>query len=147
MNGIQEVSGSIPLISTRRNTTTKVVVFLRFQQFLRREGKTSRLGGFLWIQIPEENAQIIAAAIEDTVHADLAALHPLEDHVIAADKAAVLAADIGDRGKRCADVCVLPQQPDRFGDPCDCGKRSTGIFQVRCDIGLDRGKIRLCFRR
>ena len=139
MNGIQEVSGSIPLISTRRNTTTKVVVFLRFQQFLRREGKTSRLGGFLWIQIPEENAQIIAAAIEDTVHADHAALHPVENHVIAAD--------IGDRGKRCADVCVLPQQPDRFGDPCDCGKRSTGIFLVRCDIGLDRGKIRLRFRR
>ncbi len=71
INGIQEVSGSIPLIST------KSPEILRFQDFLLSENRCV-------LGVCKQSAQIIATAVQHTVHVDIVPICPVEDHVISA---------------------------------------------------------------
>ena len=47
-------------------------------------------------QVIEQGAHVIAAAIQNTVDVDIAALHTVKHHIIAADKVTVFAANISD---------------------------------------------------
>ena len=96
LNGVQEA------LSSNLNTRTREVfpitgALLFFVWCSRTQGLLHfkiLFTCFFAQQVFEQDAHVIAAAIEDTVNVDITALRAVEHHIIAADKKTIVRSDI-----------------------------------------------------
>ena len=62
----------------------------------------------------EQDSHVVPAAIQNTVNVDVVPIHPVEDHIVSADKEAIIAVYICDGGKRCAGQRVVTEHTNCF---------------------------------
>ena len=92
--------------------------------------------GFIFAaqQIIEQDAHVIAAAIQNTVNVDIAALYTVKHHIIATDKVTVFAANISDRGKRRSQLCKDFQLVDCVHNAICHALRGGTVLKFRYDV-------------
>ena len=95
------------------------------------------------LHISKEDAKIIPAAVEHTIHIDIVVKNSVKSEVTAGHQETIVTLDIGNRGQGRANQTVLPQSAEVLCDVPYRGDRRAGIFQILCDIGLDPGQISL----
>lgn len=80
--------------------------------------------------ICKQNAQVVSAAIQNTVNVDVTSLDPVENHIVSADQEPVLVIHIRDGGKRRAEQGMVTEHTDMLRDLAYCGERRPRIFPV-----------------
>ena len=67
---------------------------------------------FVVLHISKEDAKIIPAAVEHTIHIDIVVKNSVKSEVTAGHQETIVTLDIGNRGQGRANQTVLPQSAD-----------------------------------
>ena len=103
--------------------------------------------GFICLRITEQNAHIIAAAIQNTVNIDIFSISPIKYKVISAYEKTVVAFCVRNRRKRGSYISLIFQDTDFLCDSAYGCQSCVRVFKFLRDIGFDRGQVILCLFR